>query len=113
MSQFDAAQPDSAEVFRIRFLGTKGQIKALMGELKNVSPEQRKAMGQHLNELKVLAEQQWESLKESQQPTVIAGGNSMDRTLPGTPLPVGTRHPLSLVRNEIVAIFRRLGFAVA
>ena len=42
MSQFDAAQPDSAEVFRIRFLGTKGQIKALMGELKNVSPEQRK-----------------------------------------------------------------------
>jgi phenylalanyl-tRNA synthetase alpha chain len=113
MSQFDAAQPDSAEVFRIRFLGTKGQIKALMGELKNVSPEQRKAMGQHLNELKVLAEQQWDSLKDSQQPTVVAGGNSMDRTLPGTPLPVGTRHPLSLVRNEIVAIFRRLGFAVA
>lgn len=113
MSQFDAAQPDSAEVFRIRFLGTKGQIKGLMGELKNVLPEQRKAMGQHLNELKVLAEQQWESLKESQQPTIVAGANSMDRTLPGTPLPVGTRHPLSLVRNEIVAIFRRLGFAVA
>ncbi|MFM9020392.1 MAG: phenylalanine--tRNA ligase subunit alpha [Sediminibacterium sp.] len=113
MSQFDTSQPDSAEVFRIRFLGTKGQIKALMGELKNVLPEQRKEMGQHLNEVKVLAEQQWESLKESQQPVAVAGVNSMDRTLPGTPLPVGTRHPLSLVRNEIVAIFRRLGFAVA
>lgn len=113
MSHFDTSQPDSAELFRIRFLGTKGLIKGLMGELKNVSPDLRRAMGQHLNELKVLAEQQWESLKVSQQPVHIAGARSIDRTLPGTPLPAGTRHPLSLVRNEIVAIFRRLGFAVA
>lgn len=113
MSGFDARQPDAAEAFRIRFLGTKGVIKALMGELKNVAPDQRKAMGQHLNELKVLAEERWESLKGSQPAVATAGANHIDRSLPGIPLPVGTRHPLSLVRNEIVAIFRRLGFAVA
>ena len=113
MAQFDSQQPDAAEVFRIRYLGTKGVVKSLMGEMKQVAPEQRKEMGQRMNELKVLAEQQWEQLKEQQQKAPVAGVDSIDRTLPGTNQTAGTRHPLSIVRNEIVSIFRRLGFAVA
>jgi phenylalanyl-tRNA synthetase alpha chain len=113
MAQFDAGQADAAEVFRIRFLGTKGLIKGLMGELKIVSPADRREMGQHLNELKVMAEEHWEALRQQQAQTTASGTSTIDRTLPGSPTPVGTRHPLSLVRNEIVAIFRRLGFAVA
>jgi phenylalanyl-tRNA synthetase alpha chain len=113
MAQFDSQQPDAAEVFRIRYLGTKGVVKTLMGEMKQVAPDQRKEMGQLMNELKVLAEQQWEQLKEQQQKAPVAGGDTIDRTLPGTALSAGTRHPLSIVRNEIVSIFRRLGFAVA
>ena len=113
MAQFDSQQPDAAEVFRIRYLGTKGVVKSLMGEMKQVAPEQRKEMGQLMNELKVLAEQQWEQLKEQQQKAPVVGGDTIDRTLPGTNQTAGTRHPLSIVRNEIVSIFRRLGFAVA
>jgi phenylalanyl-tRNA synthetase alpha chain len=113
MAQFDSQQPDAAEVFRIRYLGTKGVVKSLMGEMKQVAPDQRKEMGQLMNELKVMAEQQWEQLKEQQQKAPVAGVDSIDRTLPGTALTAGTRHPLSIVRNEIVSIFRRLGFAVA
>jgi phenylalanyl-tRNA synthetase alpha chain len=70
-------------------------------------------MGQHLNELKVMAEERWEALRQQQAQTTASGTSTIDRTLPGSPTPAGTRHPLSLVRNEIVAIFRRLGFAVA
>ena len=113
MAQFDSQQPDAAEIFRIRYLGTKGVVKNLMGEMKQVAPDQRKEMGQLMNELKVLAEQQWEQLKEQQQKAPVAGGDTIDLTLPGTALTAGTRHPLSIVRNEIVSIFRRLGFAVA
>lgn len=113
MAQFDSQQPDAAEVFRIRYLGTKGLIKTLMGEMKQVAPEQRKAMGQLMNELKVMAEQQWELLKEQEQKAPAAGADTFDRSLPGSPITAGTRHPLSIVRNEIVSIFRRLGFAVA
>ena len=113
MAQFDNQQPDAAEVFRIRYLGTKGVVKSLMGEMKQVAPDQRKEMGQLMNDLKVLAEQQWELLKEQQQKAPTVGADSIDRSLPGTALTPGTRHPLSIVRNDIVSIFRRLGFAVA
>lgn len=113
MAQFDNQQPDAAEVFRIRYLGTKGVVKSLMGEMKQVAPDQRKEMGQLMNDLKVLAEQQWELLKEQQQKAPTVGADSIDRSLPGTAITAGTRHPLSIVRNDIVSIFRRLGFAVA
>lgn len=113
MAAFDAQQPDAAEVFRIKYLGTKGMIKNLMAEMKQVAPDQRKAMGLLMNELKIQAEQQLELLKEQATSTVESTVDAIDRSLPGTAVPVGTRHPLSIVRNEIVSIFRRLGFAVA
>ncbi len=113
MAAFDAQQPDAAEVFRIKYLGTKGIIKNLMAEMKQVAPDQRKAMGLLMNDLKVHAEQQLELLKEQVVSPSVSTADFIDRTLPGTAVTVGTRHPLSLVRNEIVSIFRRLGFAVA
>ena len=113
MAAFDAQQPDAAEVFRIKYLGTKGITKNLMAEMKQVAPDQRKAMGLLMNELKVQAEQQLELLKEQGAGTPVSTADTIDRSLPGSAVPVGTRHPLSIVRNEIVSIFRRLGFAVA
>ena len=113
MAAFDAQQPDAAEVFRIKYLGTKGIIKNLMAEMKQVAPDHRKAMGLLMNDLKVQAEQQLELLKEQGVGTTVTTTDSLDRSLPGSAVPVGTRHPLSIVRNEIVSIFRRLGFAVA
>jgi phenylalanyl-tRNA synthetase alpha chain len=105
--------PDSLEAYRIKFLGTKGIIKNLFAEIKNVSPERKKEFGQILNEFKQFAESKYEVWKQSSatdQPTVA---HSVDLTLPGDALPSGTRHPISLVRSEIIQIFGRLGFSVA
>ncbi len=108
----DATNAEMAEAFRIKWLGTKGLVKAIMGEMKNVPNEQKKAFGQILNDFKLFAETKYETLKAN---TVadIATGPSIDLSLPGDAIAVGTRHPLNIVRNQIVAIFRRLGFAVA
>ncbi|WP_170971121.1 phenylalanine--tRNA ligase subunit alpha [Ilyomonas limi] len=113
MTAFEATTAEAAEAFRIKYLGTKGIVKAVMGEIKNVPNDQKKAFGQILNEFKQFAEARYEVLKESTvngQPSTV---NSIDISLPGTPVAIGTRHPLSIVRNQIVSIFKRLGFAVA
>ncbi len=108
-----AQTTEEAEAFRIKYLGTKGIVKAVMGEMKTVPAERRREAGQILNEFKQFTEAKYESIKEasanSQQSTV----NLIDITLPGSPVETGSRHPLSIVRNNIVAIFKRLGFAVA
>ncbi len=111
---FEAATPDAAEEFRIKYLGTKGLVKAIMGEMKNVPNERKKEFGQVLNDFKLFTESKYETLKEanSQQPAANSP-RQIDWSLPGDPVAVGTRHPLSIVRNQIVSIFRRLGFAVA
>ena len=102
---------DVAETFRIQYLGTKGSIKELMGIMKDVPNDQKKAVGQMLNEVKILAEKKWETLKE--QNASIANTTTIDVSLPADALPQGSRHPISLVRNQIVSIFSRLGFSVA
>ncbi|MDE3212717.1 MAG: phenylalanine--tRNA ligase subunit alpha [Bacteroidota bacterium] len=113
IDQFQSEGPDPAEEFRIRFLGTKGTIKALMAEMKQVAPEDRRQMGQLLNELKLQAEQKYAQLNSAPKAEVHTSGEALDITLPGEALPLGSRHPISLVRNRIVSIFQRLGFAVA
>jgi phenylalanyl-tRNA synthetase alpha chain len=102
---------DIAEQFRIQFLGTKGTIKDLMGVMKDVPNEKKKEVGQLLNDVKIAAEEKWNSLKEST--ATISTTNTIDFTLPADALPLGSRHPISLVRNQIVSIFNRLGFSVA
>lgn len=114
ISAYAATDAAAVEAFRIRYLGTKGLVKSVMGEMKNVPAESRKAFGQVLNDFKQFAENKFESLKLSVSSNGHpAAADDMDLSLPGDPVPVGTRHPVSLVHNEIVSIFQRLGFSVA
>lgn len=107
-----ASTKDEVEELRLKFISKKGSISQLFDDFKNVSPEQKKEVGQAINTLKNFALDKINTLKEAFE---NAGGNdqSIDLTMPGEPLKLGTRHPLSLVKNEIIGIFGRLGFTVA
>jgi phenylalanyl-tRNA synthetase alpha chain len=113
VKNFVATKADEVENFRIQFLGTKGLVKTIMGEMKNVANEDKKAMGQILNEFKFFVEQKFDDLKNTIGSNDTAEANNIDWSLPGTTFNVGTRHPLNLVRNKMVSIFNRLGFVVA
>jgi len=111
-----AAVPDGAgalEAYRIRFLGTKGIVKSLFNEMKSVPNEKKKEFGLILNEFKQLAESTYASWKEKLGDGIADGTSAIDLTLPADRLPVGSRHPISIMRNNIIGIFQRLGFAVA
>jgi phenylalanyl-tRNA synthetase alpha chain len=116
--EIGSTSPDNAEAleaYRIKFLGTKGIVKNLFTEMKNVPADKKKDFGQVLNEFKQYAETSYETWK-SRENGAGAGpsaASQIDLTLPGDPLPLGARHPISLVRDEIVHIFGRLGFSVA
>ena len=114
--EIEALQIDSAkalEEYRIKFLGTKGLVKALMGEMKNVANEQKKAFGQSMNEFKQFAEAKYDEWKALTGNGADDTATKVDLTLPGDALPIGSRHPISLMRNRMVNIFQRLGFSVA
>ncbi|WP_276090723.1 phenylalanine--tRNA ligase subunit alpha [Pedobacter sp. JY14-1] len=113
INAFSTDKADELEQFRIRFLGTKGIIKDIFEEFKAVSPEEKRSLGKVLNEFKQLAEAKYQSLKEHSDGTEVAADSGLDLTLPGEGFDVGTRHPLALVRKEIIGIFERLGFVVA
>jgi phenylalanyl-tRNA synthetase alpha chain len=113
ISLFQTQDPTQVEEFRIKYLGTKGLLKNLMGLLKEVAPEQKKEAGQLLNEFKQFAEVHYETLRAASTPAASAKDTPADLSLPGDAFPVGSRHPVTLMRNQIVSIFQRLGFAVA
>ncbi|MEJ7587187.1 MAG: phenylalanine--tRNA ligase subunit alpha [Ferruginibacter sp.] len=114
ISNFVAVKADEAEAFRIKYLGTKGLVKEVMGEMKYVDIDKKREFGQLLNDFKLFAEARYEELKATTHKEQAAGGKATpDLSLPGDALPYGSRHPISLVRNKIVSIFQRLGFAVA
>lgn len=113
VTNFSSSEKNPAETFRIRFIGSNGSIKALMSEMRNVPPENKKEMGKALNELKIFAEDTYEELKKAAESSSISAKNKTDLSLPGNALKPGSRHPISIVRNKIVSIFQRLGFAVA
>jgi len=108
----EATTADAVEAFRIKYLGTKGLMKTVMGEMKNVPNEKKKEAGQILNDFKIFVEEKYNTLKENTQGTEDSAANSIDWSLPGNPAIVGTRHPLNLVRSQIISIFQTLGFAV-
>ncbi len=115
-SEIQAATANTAEMleaFRIKYLGTKGLLKTVMAEMKHVPNENKRAAGQLLNEFKLFTEAKYEELKAGIKDTSTASTTKTDWSLPGADVATGTRHPLNLVRNEMVAIFQRLGFAVA
>lgn len=115
-AEINSFQPNNAEElesFRIRFLGTKGIIKDLFEEFKTVSSEDKRVFGKVLNEFKQLAEAKYQTLKEGSETEDTSSKSEQDLTLPGQGFEIGARHPLSLVRKEIIEIFKKLGFNVA
>jgi phenylalanyl-tRNA synthetase alpha chain len=100
------------EAFRIQFLGAKGELKNLYGELKNVPNEDKKEIGKLINDLRVFAEDKFAQFKESLSNSEVSQ-DKLDFSRPGETFPVGSHHPISLVRAEILAIFNRLGFVVS
>ena len=108
----EAKTPQDVEALRIKYLSKKGAVSELMADFRNVAPEQKRELGQKLNELKTLATEKLVALREALE-NVDTGASELDLSRTAAPMPLGTRHPLSLVRNEIVSIFSRLGFTIA
>ncbi len=115
VESFSSRAAGEIEDFRIRMLGKKGRVTELMDEFKTVAPELKRAFGQRLNELKTKAQTKVNDLKAEAGATTTKVPAAGDMTRPGvgTAEPTGSRHPISLVRNEIVGIFDRMGYTVA
>ncbi|MFZ4426774.1 MAG: phenylalanine--tRNA ligase subunit alpha [Saprospiraceae bacterium] len=117
LQEIENAQPanaDELEQFRIRFIGSKNILKPLMGEIRNVPNENKREYGQLLNQAKELAESRYALLHQAlEAANDDIGGQGMDLTLPAEPLELGSRHPVSIAMNRIIAIFERIGFVVA
>ncbi|MFN0036736.1 MAG: phenylalanine--tRNA ligase subunit alpha [Saprospiraceae bacterium] len=117
LAEIAAQSPANAaelETFRIQYLGTKGLIKGLMEEMRNVPSERKRDYGQLMNRLKQEAEAKHDALKETFEGQAQgAAAQTLDLTAPGEPLPLGSRHPVAVTMNRIVEIFTRMGFSVA
>src|SRR5258707_7342080 len=96
------ANADELEAFRIKFLGTKGIIKDLFEQFKSVGPEEKRTFGKVLNQFKQLAEAKYNELKDATDSGLKTQDLGLDLTLPGDGFNIGSRHPLSLVRIEII-----------
>jgi phenylalanyl-tRNA synthetase alpha chain len=108
-----AQTTDEAEYFRTKYLGSKGLVKHFMGEMKQVPVEKKKEFGQILNSFKQFAEEKLLELQAAVDIQKEQLADTLDTSLPGDPIAVGSRHPVTLMRNRIVSIFQRLGFDVA
>ena len=108
----NASTKEEVEALRIKYLSKKGEISALFNDFRNVPNEQKKEIGQKLNQLKVLATDKINALRENIETSDDADA-AIALTRPAAVSPLGTRHPISLIRNEIISIFSRLGFTVA
>ena len=107
-----AGNAEELEALRIKYLSKKGAINALMADFRNVPADQKKEVGMRLNELKNRAKEKIAALKErfDNQDNNTEG---IDLTRTAYPIELGTRHPLSIVRNELIDIFGRMGFTIA
>ena len=115
LQEVEALKADNAEeleALRIKYLSKKGAINDLMADFRNVAAEQKKEVGMRLNELKNKAQEKIAALKE-QFESQDTGCDDIDLTRSAYPIELGTRHPLSIVRNEIIDIFARMGFNIA
>lgn len=112
ISGLQAHSSEEVEALRIKYLSKKGEISALMADFRNVPADMKKELGMKLNELKNAALNKINALKSSAA-TEEAAGSHVDLTRTPYPIALGTRHPLTIVKNEIVDIFSRLGFTLA
>ena len=112
VENLNASNAEELEALRIKYLSKKGAINDLMADFRNVPAEQKKEVGMRLNALKTRATERIAELKEAFE-TNDSGAAEMDLTRTAYPVELGTRHPLSIVKNEIIDIFARMGFALA
>lgn len=112
IQNFEIKDAQSLEAYRIEFIGSKGKVKKAFGHMKDIPNEQKRNFGQLLNEVKLLAEEKYNSSKENFSTTTKKKGQNIDLFAPSIPAQTGSRHPLSIVRNEIIDIFSRIGFVV-
>lgn len=112
ISLLSATHADELEVLRIKYLSKKGEVTSLFNDFRNVPNESKREVGQLLNELKTKAQDKINELKEKLADSVV-NEQFTDLTRTSDPLPLGSRHPLSLVKKEIIDIFARIGFTVA
>lgn len=112
---YTAETPQEAEAFRLKFLVNKGIIKKLFEDFKQVPGSEKRTVGQLLNALKTAAEEKFKQLQAAAASSVSDASSEQHRdlSLPGSPFPLGARHPLTLIRKQIVEIFKKMGFGVA
>ena len=113
LSKLQCKTEKEVEEARVRFLGKKGEITKLFEDFRTVAPELKREFGQKLNVLKKEAAARIEELKMSVGTQDSASGPAFDATMPGDPCPLGSRHPVSIAREQIVGIFRKFGYDVA
>jgi len=113
VKEFTSTSIEEIEAFRIKYLGKKGLLNSFFAEFKNVPNEQKKDFGKVVNELKTAATEKVNELKETLENQSEATGKYGDLTRPGEPVEIGSRHPISIVKNQIIDIFSRIGFNVS
>ncbi|MBQ8454662.1 MAG: phenylalanine--tRNA ligase subunit alpha [Bacteroidaceae bacterium] len=113
ISALHAKNAQEAEALRIKYLSKKGEISQLMNDFRSVPAELKKEVGMKINQLKNLAQEKINALKEGAGEGSATGASSIDLTRTPYPITLGSRHPLTIVKNEIVDIFSRLGFTLA
>ncbi|WP_407480579.1 phenylalanine--tRNA ligase subunit alpha [Elizabethkingia meningoseptica] len=111
VQQFHTKNKEEIEKFRIAFIGKKGSVTELFEKFKEVPNEQKKEFGQKINTLKQAVNAKIEELKSGISEEAVT--EKIDLTKPGFPLELGSRHPINLVKNRIIEIFKSIGFAVA
>ncbi|MCR5642734.1 MAG: phenylalanine--tRNA ligase subunit alpha, partial [Prevotella sp.] len=107
-----AKNAEEVEQLRLKYLSKKGEITALMNDFRNVAADQKKTVGMKINELKQLTTERINKLREECE-TQDSGDEQLDLTRTPYPVELGTRHPLTIVTNEIIDIFSRMGFVLA
>ena len=110
---FQTDNKEQLEAFRIKYLGSKGLLKDFFAEFKNVPNEQKKEFGQVINELKTSAEEKVKTIQDALENKEVAKGIYGDTTRPGEAMNIGSRHPISIVKNQMIDIFSTIGFNVS
>lgn len=110
---FQIKNRQQLEAFRLEFISKKGKLNTLFEAFKQTGSEEKRAFGQLLNQLKQEIEEKFKSSDNDLKETVSAPEEQSDLTLPGDPMPIGSRHPISIVQNQMVEIFRNMGFVIS
>ncbi|MDT0606461.1 phenylalanine--tRNA ligase subunit alpha [Croceitalea rosinachiae] len=113
VEKFTSTSKEEIETFRIKYLGKKGLLNDFFAEFKNIPNDQKKEFGQVINQLKTTATEKVNLLKEVLENQTEVAGLFGDLTRPGQPIEIGARHPISIVKNQIIDIFSRIGFNVS